>query len=82
MLGDTLGRTLGSRVLGCSLGCRRLGRSLGEKVGNEVLGVSLGNLETINFEPLGYVLGFDDGTWLGDRLAEMLGILGNAMLGT
>jgi hypothetical protein len=51
-------------VLGISLLCRRLGRSLGEKVGNEVLGFSLGNIE--------YLLGSDDGIWLGDLLARGL----------
>jgi hypothetical protein len=51
-----------------SLCCRRLGRSLGEKVGNDVLDVSLGNIETINIETLGYVLGFDDGRWHLDAL--------------
>jgi hypothetical protein len=74
-------------VLGSSLRCRRLGRSLGENVGDEVLGVSLGNIESLNFETLGYVLGsddgirlgdlptetIDDGIWLGDLLAETLG---------
>jgi hypothetical protein len=81
MLGDTLSRTLGNDVLGCSLGCRRLGSSLGEKVGNDVLGVSLGNLEAINCEPLGYVLGSDEDTWSGARLAEMLVALGYALRG-
>jgi hypothetical protein len=77
MLGDALGRTLGIEVLGSALRCRRLGRSL---VGNEVLGVSLHNIETLNFETLGYVLESDDGTWLGDRLAETIGdTLGRAL---
>jgi hypothetical protein len=62
MLGDSLGRTIGNDVLGISLRCRRLGRSLGENVGNKVLDASLGNIETLNFETLGYALGSDDGT--------------------
>jgi hypothetical protein len=33
-----------------------------------VLGISLGNIEK-----LGYVLGSDDGIWLGDLLARVLG---------
>jgi hypothetical protein len=71
-------RTLGNEVIGILLRCRRLGSSL---AGNEVLGSLLRNIETLNFETHGYVLGSDDGTWLGDRLAEILGALGNAVLG-
>jgi hypothetical protein len=80
VLGDTLGRTLGNEVLGISTDCT-LGRSLGEKVGNEVLGISLDNIET-----LGYVVGSDDGVWLGALLAEVFGdtlgrAIGNKVLG-
>jgi hypothetical protein len=57
VLGETLGRIIGSEVLGMSVG-RTLGRSLGDTLGNEVLGFSLGNIER-----LGYVLGSDDGIW-------------------
>jgi hypothetical protein len=41
VLEDTLGRTLGSEVLGISLG----GWSLEDTLGNEVRGISLGYVE-------------------------------------
>jgi hypothetical protein len=62
---DILGRTLFNVVLGIWLLCCRLGRSLGELVRNDVLGILLGNIET-----RGYLLGSDDGIWLGELVAE------------
>jgi hypothetical protein len=39
----------------------------------DVTGISLGKIGTLNFEALGYVLGSDDGIWLGDLPARGLG---------
>jgi hypothetical protein len=68
-LGDPLGSTFGGAVLIIPLGLR-LGRPLGDTVtvGNALLDIPLDN-----FESLGYALGSDDGSWLGDLLAEGLG---------
>jgi hypothetical protein len=61
---------LGNEVLGMLLE-RRLGRSLGN-----TLGISLGDIES-----LGFVLGSNDGIWLVDGIAEVLGLTLGRSLG-